>query len=112
MSENWKNGNNQDPKTAQTVHMEKTRIWAYGAERRGKPSVATYCVIAAADRGTEGGVEEETEPHPNVPGSDLKRWSVARGRYRSRPSGLCRSYTALAPKLDLPFVGLEVVEAL
>ena len=55
MSENWKNGNNQDPKTAQTVHVEKTGIWVYGAERRGKPSVATYCVIAAADRGTEGG---------------------------------------------------------
>ena len=59
-------------------------------------------------RVTTAAAEEETRQ--NAPGSDLKQWSVVPGWYRSRPSGWRRSYTARAPKLDLPFVGLAVLE--
>jgi len=55
--------------------------------------------------------EERKGSYPNTPEPDLKQWSVALRWYRYRPSGWYRSYTALALKLDLPFVGLEDVEA-
>ena len=81
-------------------------IWR--RERRGGLLSDAHLVIAAADHYTESGGRDGA--HSNAPGSDLKRPNVALGWYRFRPSELCRSYTALAPKLDLPFVGLEGVE--
>ena len=77
----------------------------YGNDE-ARVSSNTHRVIAAPDCDLW---RKERNPIPNAPEPDLKRWSVALVWYRSRPSGSRRSYTAPAPKLDLPFVGLEVV---
>jgi hypothetical protein len=111
MSENWTEIIRIQKQPAGCIRGGNEQYGRYDVEKwRSGVSSNAYRVIAAPDCDTESGGMNET-PVRNAPVSDSKRWIAALGWYRSRPSGWCRSYTAPAPKLDLPFVGLEVAEA-